>query len=274
MKPVAFDYLCPTRIEDALAALAEGGDSVRLLAGGQSLGPMLNLRLARPAIVVDLQRIPALREIRREATGWHVGAMATHATLEDDAAALGGMVPFVARRIAWRAIRNRGTIGGSLAHADPAGDWPLALAALGATVVIARRGASAREIAVESLSTGAFRTVLGTDEMIVGVRVPALAAEARWSHAKTTRKAGELADAAAAVVIDPARRFTRIALGALGRPPVLVAQAQALLAPGVAQDLARCEDAVGCAAPELDALDRRLQAATLSRAIRMATGSP
>ena len=273
MKPVAFDYVRPRDLDSALEALADGGEASRVLAGGQSLGPMLNLRLARPALLVDIGAIPALRAIERRGDTWHVGAMATHATLEDDAAGIGGMVPFVARGIAYRAIRNRGTVGGSLAHADPAADWPLALAALGATVTIARRGHAAREVAVASLASGAFSTCLAPGEMITSVRWNALPRAARWGYAKAARKAGELAEAAAAVVMDPANGRSRIVLGALGRPARVLDDPRGLLEPAAANDLARIESVVALAAPELDAVDIRLQAGTLARALRQA-GAP
>jgi carbon-monoxide dehydrogenase medium subunit len=269
MKPVAFDYVRPRDLDSALAALAEGGDASRVLAGGQSLGPMLNLRLVRPALLIDIGRIAALHGVERRGDVWHVGAITTHAMLEDGTGGIDGMVAFVARGIAYRAVRNRGTIGGSLAHADPAADWPLALAALGATA-LARRGRETREIAVASLAAGAFSTCLAADEILTTVRIPALSRQARWGYAKACRKAGELAEAAAAVVTDPSRGHSRIVLGALGRPARIIDESISLLAPSGNIDLARLEAAVARTAPELDAIEIRMQAGTLARALRQA----
>src|SRR3954469_15959430 len=137
MKAAAFDYLKPQDVIGAIKALAGSAGDAKALAGGQSLGPMLNLRLARPKLLVDVGRIESLREIRDEGDAWLVGAGVTHAELEDRP--LAGCEPLaaVARTIAYRAIRTRGTVGGSLAHADPAADWPLALCALGAKFILA-----------------------------------------------------------------------------------------------------------------------------------------
>src|SRR5262249_34920491 len=143
MKAARFDYLRPADLQQAVAALdsgtkAEGG--AKLLAGGQSLGPMLNLRLARPALVGDVARLESLARIEDVGHAWRIGACVTHSRIEDGRLAGGEMLRAVAAGIAYRAVRNRGTIGGSIAHADPAADWPLALAALAATVNIRSAG--------------------------------------------------------------------------------------------------------------------------------------
>src|SRR5438105_6843207 len=116
---------------------------------------MLNLRLARPKLVVDISKIPALKKIEDEGDAWRIGASVTHSELEDRPLAGCAPLALVARSIAYRAVRNRGTIGGSLAHADPAGDWPLALAALGASVLL-RNTKSKREISVAEFMKSAF----------------------------------------------------------------------------------------------------------------------
>jgi carbon-monoxide dehydrogenase medium subunit len=231
---------------------------------------MLNMRLARPTLLVDIGRIAELRRVERRGDTWHLGAGVTHAMVEDGAGGLAGMLPEVARTIAYRAIRNRGTVGGSLAHADPAADWPLALAALDARVV-ARRGRESREIPVASLAVGAFSTCLAGDEMLTEIRIPALSGEARWGYAKACRKAGEFPEAAAAVVVDPARQFARIVLGALGGPARIVEDPHALLALEAGEATAAAlREAVQRAAPSLDALDIQLQAGTLARALAQA----
>src|SRR6266496_4277688 len=130
MKAARFDYVRPGDVGEALAALAKA-EGAKILAGGQSLGPMLNLRLARPALLVDFSRLEALQQMEDAGRTWRIGAGVTHARLEDARGRLSGseMLCEVAAAIAYRSVRNRGTIGGSLAHADPAADWPLAHAA-------------------------------------------------------------------------------------------------------------------------------------------------
>jgi carbon-monoxide dehydrogenase medium subunit len=139
MKPPAFGYARPDSLPAALAAMKQGGGQVRPLAGGQSLMPMLNLRLSRPGTVMDLSLLADMRGVIRRDDAVDLGALTTHAELEDgllhDFA--GGYLTRVASGIAYRAIRNHGTVAGSLAHADPAADWPVALSALDARVLVA-----------------------------------------------------------------------------------------------------------------------------------------
>src|SRR5262245_15797642 len=138
MKPAAFDYVRPATVSEALRVLREV-PGARVLAGGQTLGPMLNLRLAQPAVLVDITRIPQLAAVTEDTDAVSVGATVTHAAVEDGRIPdpTGGFLARVARGIAYRAVRTRGTIGGSLAHADPSGDWLACLTALGAEAVIA-----------------------------------------------------------------------------------------------------------------------------------------
>ena len=127
MKPAPFEYLCAASVAEASTALEQAKGTGKVIAGGQSLGPMLNLRLVRPDLLVDIGRIAELSVCEDRAASWFIGAATTHAALEDGRTPIGadGFIPSVARGIAYRAIRNRGTIGGSLAHADPAADWIL-----------------------------------------------------------------------------------------------------------------------------------------------------
>ncbi len=229
MKPVRFDYVRPAGLREAVAALAAEG--ARPLAGGQSLGPMLNLRLARPALLVDVGRLAELRVLEEAADGVLYGAGVTHAEIEDGAAPdpTGGVLPAVARGIAYRAVRNRGTIGGSLAHADPAADWPTALSALGAVVWIAGPGGK-RRVAVEDFITAAFETVLEPQEIVTAVFVPRLSSRARWGYWKACRKVGEFAEAMCAVLSDPERGVHRIAIGATQGRPIVLPQAEGAIA--------------------------------------------
>jgi aerobic carbon-monoxide dehydrogenase medium subunit len=221
MKPTPFAYERPGSLAEALALLAEGG--AKALAGGQSLGPMLNLRLVQPEMLVDLAGLPELKASGRIEDGVRLGALVTHAEIEDARVPdpTGGILPRVACGIAYRAIRNRGTLGGSLAHADPAADWLTVLAALGASVVVASGGGERRVPAAE-FATGAFETVLGESEIIAAVEIPAVPASARWGYVKLARKPGEFADAMAAVLRDPERGIERAVIGATHAAPIVI----------------------------------------------------
>ncbi len=212
MKAAAFDYLRPATLAAALPALAAGA---RPVSGGQSLGPMLNLRLARPAALVDVGRLPELRRVEERPDGVLYGAGITHAEIEDGAVAdpTGGILPAIAHGIAYRAVRNRGTVGGSLAHADSAADWPVTLTALGAIVHLTAPSRH-RDMPLRDFLRGAFETALGEGEILAGVFVPRLSPQARWGYRKSCRKVGEFAEAMAAVLLDPPRGVARLVIGA------------------------------------------------------------
>ncbi len=272
MKAAAFDYVRPKDLSEAVRHLTEGKGDAKAIAGGQSLGPMLNLRLARPKLVVDVSRIPALKTIEDEGDAWLIGASVTHSELEDKP--LAGCAPLaeVARTIAYRAVRNRGTIGGSLAHADPAGDWPLALAVLNSMIRIAGKAGS-REVKADQFMKSAFATVLADDEIIEAIRVPKLSAGARWGYYKFCRKTGEFPDAAAALLLDPERREARLFAGALDRAPQPLDGVARVLAQQGAQ--AVTEDMINAAmeraAPGLGPAARKLRATAVRRAISRAS---
>ena len=268
MKAAAFEYVRPRDLAEAVRALG-AGSGAKLLAGGQSLGPMLNLRLARPRLLIDIARLDALRRIDDAGDAWRVGGAVTHAEIEDATLPGGAMLVAVAGGIAYRAVRNRGTIGGSLAHADPAADWPLALAALDATVVV-RGPAGERRVAADRFMTAAFTTALGDDEIVEAVLVPKLSAAARFGYFKFCRKTGEFPEASAAVVLDPARRVARLFVGALsGAPQPLPALASDLAERGA---VAATQDAIAvaltAALPGLDAVERRMQGGAVLRAVK------
>jgi aerobic carbon-monoxide dehydrogenase medium subunit len=273
MKPAAFDYVCPKDLAAATKALAAANGAGKLIAGGQSLGPMLNLRLARPDLLIDVARIAELRSVEDCGTFWRIGAATTHAEIEDGVTPVGaaGLLPYMARRIAYRAVRNRGTIGGSLAHADPAGDWPLALAALDAVAEI-HGPPRARRQKVADLIVGAFTTTLADDEIIVAIEVPKPSAGARWGTFKLCRKAGEFPIASAVVVLDPERAAAAIYLGALSdRPRPLPELSRQLLRHGIRNvSPAILAEAIAQAAPDIDAVDRRIHVGCLARAVEQA----
>ena len=270
MKPVHFEYAAAADAAAAGALLAQAADGAKPIAGGQSLGPMLNLRLARPAALVDVSRATDMRTARDEGDAIVYGGAVTHAEIEDGdvADATPGWLAAVARRIAYRAVRNRGTIAGSLAHADPAADWVNVLTALGGHVILARSGAS-RTVALSDFFTGPFATVLARDELIAGVRVLKRGRTARWGYWKFCLKVGDFAKASAAVLLDPDRRERRILLGAIERPPVLLVDPSAIL-----EGRRSLADAIRQAAPHLSDESHALHIAALRRAIAIATSDP
>jgi carbon-monoxide dehydrogenase medium subunit len=266
MKAAAFDYLAPRDLNEALEALAD--DGAKLIAGGQSLGPMLNLRLVRPRLLVDVSRIDALRTIEERGDTLWIGAGVTHSEIEDSPKLpSGGMLRAVAGGIAYRSIRNRGTIGGSLAHADPGADWPLALATLDAQVHL-RSLARSRVVPADGFMLGAFTSQLADDEMIEGVAIPRLSPSARWGYYKFCRKTGEFPEASAAVVMDPERRMARLLLGALNGAPRRCEGLVRDLAQGKPLDAAAFTHAAQEAVPNQDVVERRMRTAALKRAVQ------
>lgn len=265
MKPVAFDYAAADSAAAASALLAQA-DGAKPIAGGQSLGPMLNLRLARPSAVVDVSRAADMRGAKDEGDAILYGGAVTHAEIEDGVVPDGtpGWIAAVAGHIAYRAVRNRGTIGGSLAHADPAADWVNVLTALGGEAVLVGKGGS-RTVALSDFFTGPFATVLAENEVIAGVRLAKRGPGARWGYWKFCLKVGDFAKASAAVLLDPARNETRVVLGAIERPPVLLPDPAALL------DGKRAPaDAVKEAVPHLSDESHTLHVAALRRAMAIA----
>jgi carbon-monoxide dehydrogenase medium subunit len=273
MKAAKFDYRRAGTLQEALGWLQEGEGGTKLLAGGQSLGPMLNLRLARPAMVVDISKVPELRSVSEDGGVIRIGACVTHAELEDGrfARLRGHPLQRAAGVIAYRAVRNRGTIGGSLAHADPAADWPVVLTALGAELeLVSPRGS--RRLAIDQFMQGAYTTALAADEILAAVRLPAFAASSRWGYYKLCRKPGEFAEASCAALFAPQARTARIAVGALDGAPRLLPE----LAVAVARDglAAAGRDALLASVqgllPQRDAVDHRLFASAVERCLAQA----
>jgi len=220
MKPAPFDYTRASSLDEAISLLASGGDEARPLAGGQSIGPMLNFRLARPALLVDISRIEELTAVTEDSNGVTLGAAVTHAAIEDgdvgDVA--NGLIHHSASGIAYRAVRNRGTIGGSLAHADPAADWPPVMMALDAVIAIRGAGGT-REVAASDLATDVMTTVLEPAEVLASIRIPRLSDSATWGHYKVCIKPGDFADSLAVVVLDRERERCRAVIAGRTSPP-------------------------------------------------------
>jgi aerobic carbon-monoxide dehydrogenase medium subunit len=215
MKAARFEYARPGSCLDAARLLHDSGGMGKVLSGGQSLGAMMNLRLAQPELLVDVRAIDALGGCVVEADAVTLGANTTHAAIEDGRVAdpTGGLMPYVAAGIAYRAVRNRGTLGGSLAHADPAADWVNLMALLGAQCRLEGLD-GARSVDSTDWMAGAFTTALREDEILTTVRIPRLSPTARWSYYKVNRKTGEFAEAIAAIIDDPARAVRRGLIGA------------------------------------------------------------
>ena len=173
MIPAQFDYLAPTTVEEALAALGQHGDEAKILAGGQSLLPVLRMRLNAPEVVIDLGKIESLRGIRDDGDAIVIGAMTPHSVVEHDplVAEHAAVISKAVEHLADHQIRHRGTFGGALAHADPAGDLGAPALALGAQFVIQGPGGS-RTVDADDFFVDLFETAIGEDEILTEVRVP------------------------------------------------------------------------------------------------------
>ena len=219
MKPAAFEYHRPKTLDEALRLLAELGDEARPLAGGQSLVPMMNMRVARPEHLVDLNDLAELDAIRERDGAVEIGAMIRHRAVERSEllAAVFPMLPAVARTIGHDAIRERGTIGGSVALADPAAQWPLLAVLLDARIDLASQTGH-RSIAAADFFTGIFATTAAPGELVTAVNFPRLVLGEGWGYRSFTRRHGDFAIVAAAAVaaLDAAGRIERLQLALSG----------------------------------------------------------
>jgi aerobic carbon-monoxide dehydrogenase medium subunit len=276
MKAASFEYVKPATLVETLRALARSDGQAKLMAGSQSLGPMLNLRLARPAQVVDVSRLDELRSVELVEGRVRVGASVTHAEIEDGCFELlrGHPVQEMAARIAYRSVRNRGTVGGSLAHADPAADWILAARALNALVEVRAFEQAPRLIKMQDFMLAAYTTSLAEGEVITALHLPRLSAQARWGYYKFCRKTGEFAEASCAVYFEPASATAQIVVGALdGAPVALETLASEVARSGLAvASEAAIEAALKGAIEQLDTLGRRMAGAAIARCLAQAFG--
>ncbi len=242
MKAPNFDYVRAGSVQQAIDELVARGDSAQILAGGQSLMAMLNLRLSTPSCLIDIAGVPGLREIEQVGKTVRIGAMVTHAQLQQSAL-IADQVPLLAQtvpHVAHLAIRNSGTIGGSLALADPAAEYPAVAVALQANILLqGPRGA--RSVAADAFFEGFYRTARQPDEILVGVEFPIALAGRRVHFDELSRRRGDYAmvGLAAALDFDGARiTAARLAYLAAGERPVLARQAMAALVGTSADDKA------------------------------------
>ena len=264
MKAAAFDYEKPADVAAAVKLLSGAQGMGKVIAGGQSLGPMLNLRLAQPQLLVDVRGIAEMCAVTETPEALTIGACVTHARIEDGKLpdATRGLLPAVAADIAYRAVRNRGTLGGSLAHADPAADWVNTLALLDA-VAILQGPAGRRELKVTEFMHGPFATALAEDELLVAVRIARLSKAARWGYYKFCRKTGEFAEAIGAVLVDPERKVCRAVVGATNSVPHVVADARAIAERFMPDEALKAVEAAGLGD---DPYERQMHFAALKRA--------
>jgi carbon-monoxide dehydrogenase medium subunit len=276
VKPVNFGYERPRHLADALKLLSETTIQTKAMAGGQSLGPLLNMRLVQPDLIVDLTALGELKHVEALEGHLMLGACITHADIEDGRVpdVTGGVLPGVAKTIAHRAIRNRGTIGGSLCSADPSADWPSALAALGAEAVL-RSTKGTRKMPVEAFITGALETALEPGELLQSIRVPSLSPQAIWGYYKVCRKAGQHAEAIGAVLLDRPRNVFRAVTGGAGLKPAVIQDARALC--GGADNPESFDESAADAMLRsmgiIDGFDRQTCRVVLGRAMRQASAA-
>lgn len=229
MKPAAFEYFAPKTVDETLALLAQHGDEAKLLAGGQSLVPAMNFRLAQPAILIDLNRVEGLFYIQNGGDDVRLGAMTRQTTIERSVL-VQQQLPLLAEAmpyIAHSQIRNRGTIGGSLAHADPAAELPAVMLALEAKFKL-RNASQERWVGAEDFFLGLFATALEPDELLVEVAVPPIPERCGWAFQEVARRHGDyaLAGVAAFMTLNEKGRCNaaRLAFFSVGETPVISQQ--------------------------------------------------
>jgi carbon-monoxide dehydrogenase medium subunit len=228
MIPAEFDYEAPDTLDGAIRMLVESGEDAKLLAGGHSLLPLMKLRLASPALLVDLRRIPGLHSISRDDGSWRIGAMANHVTLERLPEL--GVVSHAAGTISDQQVRNRGTIGGSLAHGDPASDLPGVLLITEGTVTL-KGPDGERSVAAADLFRDYLETSIGPHEVLTEVRMPALDGWG-WGYEKFNRRSEDWAMVAVSAVVKASDRTcedVRVGLTNMGSTPLRAAAVEQAL---------------------------------------------
>lgn len=268
MKPAPFAYYGPRTLDEAVRLLEEHGEDGKILAGGQSLMPLMSLRLARPAVIVDLNRVPGLDRIAADGdSGLSIGALTRQRALERDASLatrnplLAAAVPLIGHF----QIRNRGTVGGSLVHADPAAELPAVAVALGADFVLASASGE-RVVPAEEFYLGYMATAIEPNEVLTGVRLPPWNAGRLWAIDEVSRRKGDFAMVGVALWVDldgSACADARIVLFGVGGKPVRIEKAEARLK-GAVLDEATHREVERIVAEELDP-DSDIHASALYR---------
>lgn len=255
MKPPPFEYLRPVDLDGVLAALAQDAEGIKILAGGQSLVPMMNLRMVAPKRLIDINRVTGLDRIAVADDHLSIGALARHSdilaspTVREHAP----LITAAYRQVAHRAIRNRGTIGGNLMHADPASELPAVMLALDAEMMLRSRNGE-RAIPADGFFHGAFETVARPDELLTEIRVPLQRRDRRWGFEEMSQRQGDYALVAVAATFDlesGACRGARLAYAGVADHAVRVAAAEAAL-DGKPPEEAVFEEAAAIAADAVD----------------------
>lgn len=202
MKPAAFDYVRPDSLGEALQALSRHRENGKILAGGQSLVPMMNMRVVHPDVLIDINRVPGLDGIRVDGGELAIGALARHSQLLESEIVRKHCPLMVEayHHVAHKPIRNRGTIGGNISHADPASEMPAVLVAVDATIVV-KSAAAERRIAAADFFTGPMQTALRADELVVEIRVPVAPQGQGWAFEEEANRKGDFAMAAIAATV-------------------------------------------------------------------------
>lgn len=287
MKAAAFEFIGAKSLHQALDAINQDQSDSKIMGGSQSLGPMLNLRLARPSLVVDISGLDELRQVHADQDAIRIGACVTHAEIEDGVFAPLANHPWrkVAAHIAYRSVRNRGTIGGSIAHADPAADWVLAASAVNAEIEIIRADDTSksklltRSIKMNDFMIAAYTTALESNEVISAIKVPSMHSNTLWGYYKFCRKVGEFAESSCAAYFDPQTRTANIMIGALDGAPRNLASLASTIAQGGWSGSTRnpelksvVKKAIMDACPERDLLDWNMYTTTVMRCLDRAFG--
>jgi len=258
MKPAAFDYIAPNSLEAAVEAIAAANGDGKILAGGQSLMPLLNFRMARPSVIVDLMHIPDMSFIERRGDMVAIGALTRHADLEFSDL-IAQKLPVMAAampHVAHLAIRNKGTIGGSLSHADPAAELPMLAVFYGATIKVQGSGGR-RDIPAEDFFVSALTNCLDPDEIVFEIDFPVLTSHAGWAFEEVARRFGDFALASIAVslgILDNRIVDARVAVMGVADTPRRLREAEdALRGEGEPKTAAKFGKIVrACVSPESD----------------------
>src|SRR3989440_6722808 len=226
MKPAPFEYFAPTSVEETCALLARYGDDAKILAGGQSLVPLLALRLAQPAVLIDINPVRELDYVQANGAGLSIGACTRHRTIERSQA-VREQFPLLLAGVEWIGhpqIRNRGTVGGSLAHADPAAELPALAVALDATFTVVNTSGSERTIPSDEFFVSFLTTALGSGELLREVSFPGLAAGSGWSFMEVARRHGDFAlvGVAATCTLDSTRTCSDVRIALVGVAPTAI----------------------------------------------------